>query len=69
MRDILFNAKTGDVITASSYGVKAWTFEFDQEMFRNEQADPYSIARTRDGEVLPWGYGKYQHVRQRLQFK
>jgi hypothetical protein len=34
-----------------------------------QDVDPYSIPRTKDGQVVPWGFGKYQMARQRIQFK
>ncbi len=58
------------VITAGSYGVKVWVCEMDHEAYRNDKdVDPYSIPRTQDGQVVPWGFGKYQQARQRLQLK
>jgi hypothetical protein len=31
--------------------------------------DLHSIPKTEDGEVAPWGFGKYQHARLQTSFK
>lgn len=56
------------MITGSS-GVKSWYCELDFEACRSDVAmDLHSIPRTKDGEIVPWGFGKYQHARLQTSF-
>lgn len=70
VREIIYNPKREELITAGSYGVKIWECELDHDAYRTDKdVDPYSIPRTKDGQVILWCYGKYQHARQRLQLR
>lgn len=70
VRDMLYNHGRHEIVTAGSYGVKAWACEMDHEAYRNDKdVDPYAIPRSKDGQILPWAFGKYQHARQRMQYR
>ncbi len=50
-------------------GIKAWTCDMDYEAYRNDKdVDPFAIPRSKDGQILPWAFGKYQHAVQCRQF-
>eukprot|EP00200_Dunaliella_tertiolecta_P016698 CAMPEP_0202421704 /NCGR_PEP_ID=MMETSP1128-20130828/50477_1 /ASSEMBLY_ACC=CAM_ASM_000463 /TAXON_ID=3047 /ORGANISM="Dunaliella tertiolecta, Strain CCMP1320" /LENGTH=1700 /DNA_ID=CAMNT_0049029737 /DNA_START=44 /DNA_END=5146 /DNA_ORIENTATION=- len=69
VRQIVYNGKRDQIITAGSSGVKSWYCELDYEACRSDVAmDLHSIPRTKDGEIVPWGFGKYQHARLHTSF-
>lgn len=70
VRDVVYNPARDEIVTAGSQGIRVWVCEMDHEAYRSDKdIDPYSIPRTKDGKVLPWGYGKYQNTRMRLQLR
>lgn len=46
---------------------QVWECKLDYEAFRaDKDSDAYDIPRQRDGSVLPWCFGRYQHAYPRL---
>lgn len=67
VREMLYNKKRKEVITAGSYGVRVWSCDLDHEAYRHaKDLNPFDIPRTRDGQVVPWCFGVYQHAKLRL---
>lgn len=47
-----------------------WECLLDYEAFRTDKtSDMFDVPKIKDGSVLPWCFGKYQHVRLRTTFK
>ncbi|PNH09269.1 hypothetical protein TSOC_004136 [Tetrabaena socialis] len=70
VREMLFYEKRHLLVTAGSYGVKVWECLLDYEAFRlDKTSDLFDVPKIKDGSVLPWCFGKYQHVRLRATLK
>ncbi|GFR49528.1 hypothetical protein Agub_g11572 [Astrephomene gubernaculifera] len=66
VREMLYFERRHLLVTAGSYGVKVWECLLDYEAFRRDKtSDLYDVPKVKDGSVLPWCFGKYQHVRLR----
>ncbi|EFJ51575.1 hypothetical protein VOLCADRAFT_87736 [Volvox carteri f. nagariensis] len=66
VREMAFYEPRSLLVTAGSYGVKVWECLLDYEAFRTDKTcDLYDVPKIKDGSVLPWCFGKYQHVRLR----
>ncbi|KAG2494055.1 hypothetical protein HYH03_007699 [Edaphochlamys debaryana] len=66
VREMLYYDKKHLLVTAGSYGVKVWECLLDYEAFRlDKTSDLFDVPKVKDGSVLPWCFGKYQHVRLR----
>ncbi|GAX84070.1 hypothetical protein CEUSTIGMA_g11494.t1 [Chlamydomonas eustigma] len=67
VREMVYNIKKQEIITAGSMGVKVWECELDYEAYRNSKdLNPFDIPRKANGEVVTWCFGKYQHAKCRL---
>ena len=67
VREVIYNRARKEVITAGSCGIRIWDCDLDHEAYKNaKDLNPFDIPRTRDGQVLPWCFGLYQHARNRL---
>lgn len=43
---------------------QVWECLLDYEAFRTDKtSDMFDVPKIKDGSVLPWCFGKYQHVR------
>ena len=70
VREMLYFEKRHELVTAGSYGVRVWECLLDYEAFRRDKSsDVFDVPKIKDGSVLPWCFGKYQHVRLRLTLK
>ena len=46
IRQMVYNERRSEIITAGSYGVKVWECELDHEAYRSDKnVDPYAIPR------------------------
>lgn len=69
MSVLIYNKARKEVITAGSMGARVWDCDLDHEAYKNaKDLNPFDIPRTRDGKVVPWCFGLYQHARNRLNF-
>ncbi|MEW5315346.1 MAG: hypothetical protein WDW38_006784 [Sanguina aurantia] len=68
VKQLVYHTQRQELITAGSYGVRVWYCELDYELYKADRnLDPHNMPKlAKDGNVMKWGFGKYQQVRQRL---